>query len=94
MTWSYLKLRFSATEAKPVPLTTYGTFLFRDSLIIGAGFILPAMVASHLRASTEMDQQKAEKMLVSAAKTLLTSLSYLLLIKFYISYVYDHIFHA
>lgn len=45
-------------------MTTYGTFLFRDALIIGAGFILPAMVASNLRASTDMDQPKAEKTLV------------------------------
>jgi len=45
---------------KRVPMTTYGTFLFRDSLIIGAGFILPHMVAGGLRSSTNMDQKKCE----------------------------------
>jgi len=46
---------------KRVPMTTYGTFLFRDALIIGAGFILPHMVAGGLRSSTNMDQQRCEK---------------------------------
>lgn len=49
------------TEVKrAVPLTTYGTFLFRDSLIIGAGFILPAMVADGLK-SNGMEPQTAAK---------------------------------
>ena len=56
---------FSGAEAAPVkkavPMATYGTFLFRDALIIGAGFILPAIVASGLRSATDMDQPKAEK---------------------------------
>jgi hypothetical protein len=51
----------AADAAKPVqravPMATYGTFLFRDSLIIGAGFILPAMVAGVLRTSTDMEQK-------------------------------------
>jgi hypothetical protein len=54
----------AADSAKPVqravPMATYGTFLFRDSLIIGAGFILPAMVAGALRTSANMEQKKAE----------------------------------
>jgi len=52
----------AAAEVKrSVPMTTYGTFLFRDALIIGAGFILPAMVAGHLK-SNGMEQQSAEKL--------------------------------
>mmetsp|Transcript_34555 Transcript_34555/g.109712 ORF Transcript_34555/g.109712 Transcript_34555/m.109712 type:complete len:286 (+) Transcript_34555:127-984(+) len=63
---AFAKMFSKAAEAvKPVqravPLATYGTFLFRDSLIIGAGFILPAMVAGGLRSSADMDQKKAEK---------------------------------
>jgi len=46
---------------RAVPLTTYGTFLSRDALIIGAGFILPAMVAGGLESATGMDRPKAEK---------------------------------
>merc|ERR1711953_1161240 len=44
-----------------VPATVYGTFLFRDAMIIGAGFILPAMVAGGIQSSTQMDRPKAEK---------------------------------
>jgi len=55
----------AADAAKPVqravPMSTYGTFLFRDSLIIAAGFILPAMVAGALRTNADMEQKKAEK---------------------------------
>merc|ERR1712151_1169815 len=52
----------AAQEVKrAVPLTTYGTFLFRDAMIIGAGFILPAMVAGGIQSSTQMDKQKADK---------------------------------
>jgi hypothetical protein len=45
---------------RAVPLATYGTFLFRDALIIGAGFILPNMVAGAIRSSAEVEQKKAE----------------------------------
>merc|ERR1712217_1007405 len=52
----FSKASTAATEVKrSVPLTTYGTFLFRDSLIIGAGFILPAMVAGAIKSNTELD---------------------------------------
>jgi len=58
----FSKASTAATEVKrSVPLTTYGTFLFRDSLIIGAGFILPAMVAGAIKSNTEIDAQTAEK---------------------------------
>merc|ERR1712151_743568 len=58
----FSKASTAATEVKrAVPLTTYGTFLFRDSLIIGAGFILPAMVAGAITSNTEIDAQTAEK---------------------------------
>jgi len=58
----FSKASAAATEVKrAVPPTTYGTFLFRDSLIIGAGFILPAMVAGAIKSNTEMDAQTAEK---------------------------------
>jgi len=63
---AFAKMFSKASEAaKPVqravPMATYGTFLFRDSLIIAAGFILPGMVAGALQSSTDMDQKKAEK---------------------------------
>merc|ERR1711972_954008 len=58
----FSKASTAATEVKrSVPLTTYGTFLFRDSLIIGAGFILPAMVAGAIKSNTEIDAQTTEK---------------------------------
>lgn len=58
----FSKAAATAQEVKrAVPLTTYGTFLFRDALIIGAGFILPAMVAGGIQSKTEMDKHKAEK---------------------------------
>jgi len=58
----FSKAADTAKEVKrAVPLTTYGTFLFRDSLIIGAGFILPAMVAQGIQSTTEMDKEKAAK---------------------------------
>merc|ERR1712217_500639 len=58
----FSKASTAATEMKrAVPLTTYGTFLFRDSLIIGAGFILPAMVAGAIKSNTELDAQTADK---------------------------------
>merc|ERR1712087_327874 len=58
----FSKAAETATEVKrSVPLTTYGTFLFRDALIIGAGFILPAMVAGAIKSNTEIDAQKADK---------------------------------
>merc|ERR1719291_48537 len=54
----FSKAAEAATEVKrSVPMSTYGTFLFRDALIIGAGFILPAMVAGGLQKNTEMDKQ-------------------------------------
>merc|ERR1711920_343684 len=58
----FSKASAAATEVKrAVPPTTYGTFLFRDSLIIGAGFILPAMVAGAIKSNTEIDAQTADK---------------------------------
>merc|ERR1712087_217806 len=62
---AFAKMFSKASEAaqevkRAVPVTTYGTFLFRDSLIIGAGFILPAMVAGGLK-SNGMEPQTAEK---------------------------------
>jgi len=57
----FSKASETAAEVKrAVPLTTYGTFLLRDALIIGAGFILPAMVAGGLK-SNGMEQPTAEK---------------------------------
>merc|ERR1712190_530027 len=59
---AFAKMFSKAAEVKrAVPLTTYGTFLFRDAMIIGAGFILPAMVAGGIQSSTQMDKQKADK---------------------------------
>lgn len=63
---AFAKMFSKASEAakevkRAVPATTYGTFLFRDALIIGAGFILPAMVAGGIQKATDMDKQKAEK---------------------------------
>merc|ERR1712187_542037 len=56
------KASTAAAEVKrSVPLTTYGTFLFRDSLIMGAGFILPAVVAGAIKSNTEIDAQTADK---------------------------------
>jgi len=58
----FSKAAEAATEVKrAVPLTTYGTFLFRDALIIGAGFILPAMVAGGMASSWNMDSKTADK---------------------------------
>merc|ERR1711879_1123680 len=58
----FSKASTAATEVKrSVPLTTYGTFLFRDALIIGAGFILPAMVAGGMTSSSNMDPKTADK---------------------------------
>lgn len=58
----FSKASETAQEVKrAVPMTVYGTFLFRDAMIIGAGFILPAMVAGGIQTSTHMDQKKAEK---------------------------------
>jgi len=51
----------AAEVKRTVPMTTYGTFLFRDSLIIGAGFILPSLVAGGLKSNTDFDAQTAEK---------------------------------
>eukprot|EP00928_Gymnodinium_smaydae_P063545 TRINITY_DN4709_c0_g1_i1.p1 TRINITY_DN4709_c0_g1~~TRINITY_DN4709_c0_g1_i1.p1 ORF type:complete len:287 (-),score=61.14 TRINITY_DN4709_c0_g1_i1:209-1069(-) len=55
----------AADAAKPVqrvvPMTTYGTFLFRDALIIGAGFILPQMVAGAIGSAADMDKKNADK---------------------------------
>lgn len=57
----FSKAAETAAEVKrAVPLTTYGTFLFRDVLIIGAGFILPAMVAGGLK-SNGMEPPSADK---------------------------------
>jgi hypothetical protein len=59
----FSKAAGAATEvSRAVPLTTYGTFLFRDALIIGAGFILPAMVAGGIKSSTSMDPKAADKL--------------------------------
>jgi len=58
----FSKAAEAAAEVKrAVPMKTYGTFLFRDAMIIGAGFILPAMVAGSLK-SNGMEQQSAEKL--------------------------------
>merc|ERR1712137_1399318 len=58
----FSKAADAATAVKrAVPMTTYGTFLFRDALIIGAGFILPAMVAGAIKSNTEIDAQTADK---------------------------------
>merc|ERR1711879_918499 len=58
----FSKASTAAAEVKrAVPLTTYGTFLFRDSLIIGAGFILPAMVAGAIKSSSSLGPQTADK---------------------------------
>jgi len=51
----------SQEEKRVVPWTTYGAFLFRDSLIIGAGFILPAMVAGGIQSTTDMHKETAAK---------------------------------
>merc|ERR1712151_889937 len=51
----------AAEVKRAVPMTTYGTFLFRDSLIIGAGFILPSLVAGGLKSNTDLGPQTAEK---------------------------------
>merc|ERR1712226_94588 len=52
----------SASAVKrAVPFSTYGTFLFRDTLIIGAGFILPQLVARSIQSSTDMERSKSEK---------------------------------
>jgi len=57
----FSKAAETAAEVKrAVPMTTYGTFLFRDACIIGAGFILPAMVAGQFK-SNGMDTQTADK---------------------------------
>lgn len=56
----FSKAAETAAEVKrAVPMTTYGTFLFRDALIIGAGFILPAMVAGGLK-SNGVEQHTAQ----------------------------------
>jgi len=58
----FSKAAEAATEVKrAVPMSTYGTFLFRDALIIGAGFILPAMVAGGMTSSSNMDPKTADK---------------------------------
>merc|ERR1739848_282013 len=57
----FSKAAETAAEVKrAVPMTTYGTFLFRDALIIGAGFILPAMVAGGFK-SNGMEKQTADR---------------------------------
>jgi len=57
----FSKAAATAAEVKrAVPMTTYGTFLFRDALIIGAGFILPAMVAGGFKANG-MEPHTADK---------------------------------
>merc|ERR1712113_670376 len=58
----FSKAADSAKEVKrSVPASVYGTFLFRDALIIGAGFILPAMVAGGLTSSSNMAPKTADK---------------------------------
>jgi len=58
----FSKAADSVKEVKrSVPLSVYGTFLFRDALIIGAGFILPAMVAGAIKSNTKMEPKRAEK---------------------------------
>jgi hypothetical protein len=58
----FSKAADSAKEVKrSVPASVYGTFLFRDALIIGAGFILPAMVASAIKSNTKMEPKRADK---------------------------------
>merc|ERR1712083_625870 len=50
------------TAAKrSVPLATYGCFLCRDTLTIGAGFVLPPVVASGIEATTGTSRQSADK---------------------------------
>lgn len=51
----------AAAMQRTVPLATYSTFLFRDCFTIGAGFILPPLVASGLRSYADMDSKTAEK---------------------------------
>lgn len=59
----FSKASETAQEVKrAVPMPVYGTFLFRDAMIIGAGFILPAMVAGGIQSSSQMDRAKAEKL--------------------------------
>jgi len=63
---AFAKMFSKASEAaapvqRAVPMATYGTFLFRDALIIGAGFILPHMVAGGLQSSTDMSPENASK---------------------------------
>merc|ERR1712176_70314 len=50
------------TVKRAVPFSTFGTFLFRDTLIIGAGFILPQIVARGMQSATDMERSKAEKL--------------------------------
>lgn len=47
------------TVAKRVPPATYGIFLMRDTLTIGAGFTLPPLVASGLTSTTGMEPKVA-----------------------------------
>lgn len=44
---------------KRVPPATYGIFLMRDGLTIGAGFTLPQLVASGLQSTTGMEPKTA-----------------------------------
>merc|ERR1740129_819371 len=48
-------------EKRAVPLATYAAFLLRDMLIIGAGFIPPAIVAGGLQSATGMERLSAEE---------------------------------
>merc|ERR1712107_604136 len=50
-----------STIKRAVPFSTYGTFLFRDGLIIGAGFILPHLVASKIKSAAEIDEKNSQK---------------------------------
>lgn len=46
---------------RSVPPATYGIFLMRDTLTIGAGFTLPPVVASGLHSATGMERKNADK---------------------------------
>jgi len=46
---------------RSVPPATYGIFLMRDTLTIGAGFTLPPLVASGLKSTAGMESKAADK---------------------------------
>jgi len=50
-----------AAAKRSVPPATYGIFLMRDTLTIGAGFTLPPLVAGGLQSSAGMEPKVADK---------------------------------